>query len=255
MSQLLTSELLDSPKQEAAALDPAPQPATIDPVQSLELRLRWLEALLYGVKQDSVKEGRSRHSRLVSGTLDKRYELKKGDTLIRSAEEAKRRMDGIVEGNDGLRRFMDHYEQHAALLTPAFALSGTLPSTPPAYQNMSPSELEAFLAELEPDIRAADKDMREIDMLEKKGVTAAGKLPDYEPLQPRLEAVIERHHEDVKTAAALEKRVASIMKQYASQVDNLSELFVAWDEAVRGVEEQVARMERDRDERIRLGYE
>lgn len=42
---------------------------------------------------------------------------------------------------------------------------------------MSPNELEAFLAELEPDIRAADRDMREIEMLEKKGVTAAGKLP------------------------------------------------------------------------------
>ena len=42
---------------------------------------------------------------------------------------------------------------------------------------MSPSELEAFLAELEPDIRAADRDMREIEMLEKKGVTGAGKLP------------------------------------------------------------------------------
>lgn len=41
---------------------------------------------------------------------------------------------------------------------------------------MSPSELEAFLAELEPDIRAADRDMREIELLEKKGVTAAGKL-------------------------------------------------------------------------------
>jgi hypothetical protein len=42
---------------------------------------------------------------------------------------------------------------------------------------MSPLELEAFLTEMEPDIRAADRDMREIEMLEKKGVTGAGKLP------------------------------------------------------------------------------
>jgi hypothetical protein len=42
---------------------------------------------------------------------------------------------------------------------------------------MSPSELEAFLTEMEPDIRAADRDIREIEMLEKKGVTSAGKLP------------------------------------------------------------------------------
>lgn len=41
---------------------------------------------------------------------------------------------------------------------------------------MSGAELEALLAEMEPDIRAADRDMREIEMLEGKGVTGAGKL-------------------------------------------------------------------------------
>lgn len=41
---------------------------------------------------------------------------------------------------------------------------------------MSPEELEVFLAEMEPDIRGADRDMREIEALEKKGVTGAGKL-------------------------------------------------------------------------------
>lgn len=44
------------------------------------------------------------------------------------------------------------------------------------YESMSPIELEALLAEMEPDIRAADQDMREIEMLEKKGVTGPGKL-------------------------------------------------------------------------------
>jgi hypothetical protein len=67
-------------------------------------------------------------------------------------------------------------EQHAQYLTPSFALSGTIPSASPAYENMSAAELEAFLAEMEPDIRAADRDMTEIEMLEKKGVTGAGNL-------------------------------------------------------------------------------
>jgi hypothetical protein len=68
-------------------------------------------------------------------------------------------------------------DQHAHLLTPAFALSGSASSQAPSYENMSSSELEAFLTEMEPDIRAADRDMREIEILEKKGVTTAGKLP------------------------------------------------------------------------------
>ena len=66
-------------------------------------------------------------------------------------------------------------DQHAHLLTPSFALSGLLPD-PPSYENMPPEELEAFLTEMEPDIRAADRDMREIEVLDRKGVLGAGKL-------------------------------------------------------------------------------
>lgn len=41
---------------------------------------------------------------------------------------------------------------------------------------MSPEERDALLSEMEPDIRAADRDMREIELLEQKGVLSAGKL-------------------------------------------------------------------------------
>ena len=41
---------------------------------------------------------------------------------------------------------------------------------------MPPTELAALAAELEPDIRAADNDMREIDDLQQKGITGAGML-------------------------------------------------------------------------------
>lgn len=71
-------------------------------------------------------------------------------------------------------------DQNAHLLTPSFALSGLLPD-PPSYENMSPEELEAFLTEMEPDIRAADRDMREIEVLDRKGVLGAGKLAGTYP--------------------------------------------------------------------------
>jgi hypothetical protein len=41
---------------------------------------------------------------------------------------------------------------------------------------MSSTELDAFLSEMEGEIRAADRDLREVDALEKRGVTGAGKL-------------------------------------------------------------------------------
>jgi hypothetical protein len=69
-------------------------------------------------------------------------------------------------------------DEHAQFLTPSFALSGgtnTL-SAPPTYSSMSSTELDAFLSEMESDIRSADRDLRDIDALEKRGVTGAGRL-------------------------------------------------------------------------------
>lgn len=156
---------------------------------------------------------------------------------------------------------------------------------------MSPAELAAVAAELEPDIRSADNAMREIASLQQRGVTGAGNLSgtlrnnthvrqtnqkttDNETLQPRLEALLSRHAEDFERAAALEKRVAKIVRQYAlqvrfkfltdapmknqpssTQVDGLSELFVMWDEVLRTAEDGVTKLEKEREERSRRGYE
>ncbi|KAJ7694912.1 hypothetical protein B0H14DRAFT_3100584 [Mycena olivaceomarginata] len=211
--------------------EPKSQPPVVDSALSLELRLRWLEAILLGVKQ----------------------EFGSGETLLRSAEDVQKRLIGIVNSNDGLKRFMDHCpcisfhlllsfmkmcadDQHAHLLTPDYAVAEA-----PKYESMSASELETFLVEMEPDIRAAERDMQEIEALEKKG--------------PRLDALLKAHREDLDLVASLEKRVARLMEGHATQVDALSELFVAWDDTVMDAEDKILRLERDRLERQRLGFE
>lgn len=83
---------------------------------------------------------------------------------------------------------------------------------------MSPSELEAFLTEMEPDIRAAERDLREIAALEDKGVTAAGRLPEHKDLQPRLDALLKAHGEDAEMASRLERRIAGLMDRYGTRV-------------------------------------
>lgn len=42
---------------------------------------------------------------------------------------------------------------------------------------------------------------------------------------------------------------------YLLQIDALSELFVAWDDAIIDAENRVAKMERDKEERRRLGLD
>jgi len=226
-----------------AQAKPAAPPAPIDSELSLDLRIRWLETILYGAKQD-MKD------RQIPKTNDPKF-----TSLVRRVEDLQRRLEGIVQSSEGVRRFMDHYEQHSHLLTPSFALASVIPTAPPPYENMSPSEVEAFLAEMESDIRAADRDLREIEILEKKDVTSAGKLAYYESLKPRLEHLIQAHEEDQELATDLEQRVSALMERYATNVDTLSELFVAWNDTIEGAEDEIGSMERDFTERRRLGFD
>ncbi|KAH9033342.1 hypothetical protein EDB85DRAFT_2073780 [Lactarius pseudohatsudake] len=239
-SQPHLTTTLDTPSPTLPAEGSISQEHHLGPTQSLELRVRWLEALIYGAKHDES----------LAGLHERKPVLKRGDTLLRCCRTRP------PSTHDALRKFLSQYEQHAQYLTPAFALSGTLPTiAPPEYADMSPAELAAVAAELEPDIRAADNDMREIEALQKRGVTGAGSLSDNEALQPRLEALLLRHAEDLERAAALEKRVAKIVRDYALQVDGLSELFVMWDETIRRAEDRVTMLEKEQEERSRRGYD
>ena len=76
---------------DSADLEKVPAlPTKIDPLLALELRLRWLEALIIGVKQDSGRPS-----------------LKHGETVSRLAETVQRNLNKAVQGNEGLTKFMD----------------------------------------------------------------------------------------------------------------------------------------------------
>lgn len=47
----------------------------------------------------------------------------------------------------------------------------------------------------------------------------------------------------------------SLLNADDSKVDSLSELFVAWDDTITEAEDKVAKLERDREDRKRMGYE
>lgn len=88
---------------------PTPQPQ-LAPTQSLELRVRWLEAILYGAKRNES----------LAGLQERKPELRRGETLIRAAEHAQRRMNDIASTYDVLRRFIGHCEpfsSHVIILT------------------------------------------------------------------------------------------------------------------------------------------
>jgi hypothetical protein len=193
-------------EQQSTPTAPFPAPPTkIDPVLALELRLRWLEALILGVRQDLGKDRKGKVKEDCS-TAAAIANLKHGETLSRLAETVQQKLDKAVQGNEGLTKFMNQCmflslssflslktfvlvylyvtdlsfflgidDKHAPLLMPSFVLSDSVPD-PPTYDKMSAEELDAFLTEMEPEIRSADRDMLEVEALEKRGVTGAGRL-------------------------------------------------------------------------------
>ena len=99
-----TGEAAAPPKLDANP----PKATTIDPMLALELRLRWLEALVLGLPENNPSRAAS-HRKLGSVPLRKKL-LKHGETLVRLAEDVQSRLDAIVEANEGLKRFMAQCE-------------------------------------------------------------------------------------------------------------------------------------------------
>lgn len=76
----------------------SPQTSSIPPLVSLELRVRWLEALVSGLnpQEKSRKEASSEAKPFVS--------------LVRRTDEVQRQVDEAIEINDGFHRFMNSCE-------------------------------------------------------------------------------------------------------------------------------------------------
>ena len=95
-------------------MPPEAKRKAIDPELALELRVRWLEAIVLGLKQQ--QDGPT-----VAGRKGKAKEptvsslLKHGETLLRLAENVQKQLDSAVEGNEGLRKFMDNCSFHLPL--------------------------------------------------------------------------------------------------------------------------------------------
>lgn len=71
-------------------------------------------------------------------------------------------------------------------------------------------------------------------------------------LERRIAALVERHATHVSCPSIRAMFTCPI--SFVSQVDTLSELFVAWDDVLNETESKVNRLERDKEERQRLGY-
>lgn len=91
------------------ALPPAGPRKPIDSQLALELRVRWLEAIVCGLS--SASSNASSRKGVVGRGKGKGKADAPGmgsESLVRLAENAQRELEAAVEGNEGLKKFMDH---------------------------------------------------------------------------------------------------------------------------------------------------
>lgn len=108
------SVFLGDPRQRLIAstsppTSPIPGAPKISPEVALQLRIRWLEALLLGVN-DEKRQEKTKKS-VVEQTKDVDDEDDQEpvqDTLLRRAEEVQRKLDLVLSENDGLKRFIEN---------------------------------------------------------------------------------------------------------------------------------------------------
>jgi hypothetical protein len=95
-------EALSELRSASSEIEPV-SPMPISPAVSLELRVKWLEALLLGVRQETKDTG----NRAPEGKGAKE-ETQKRLSLFRRVEDVQKKLDAAVASNEGLKRFMDH---------------------------------------------------------------------------------------------------------------------------------------------------
>ncbi|BGP45813.1 hypothetical protein JCM10450v2_001643 [Rhodotorula kratochvilovae] len=210
---------------DAPPLHPAPR--HISPHLALDLRIRFLEPLIAPASSSSAPPS-------TPPTPLARRVAHLG-TALETALDAH-------PGTDAVRRFVHNYDLNAPLLSPALAV----PAPAPADAPDSPAAQLALVLEAEGDLRTLERELRELALLDERGVAGAGKLGEHEALKPTLVEVQQGVKPVAASCAELETRTTALLQRYNDYIGTMSELFVSWDEILTDAEAQVARLEKER---------
>ncbi|GAA6056487.1 hypothetical protein JCM3770_007026 [Rhodotorula araucariae] len=200
----------------------ADAPPHVSPQLALELRIRFLESLVAPASSSPAPTPVARR-------------LDNLNTQLEHALDAH-------SGTDAVRRFVHNYELNAPLLSPALAA----PAPAPADAPDSPAAQLALVLEAEADLRTLDRELRELALLDERGIAAAGKLAEHEALRPALVQLQQRAKPVAASYTELEARTTALLQRYNDYIGTMSELFVSWDEILSDAEAQVARLEKER---------
>ncbi|KAI5480796.1 hypothetical protein MNV49_007206 [Pseudohyphozyma bogoriensis] len=205
----------------------------ISPELALDLRLRFLETLIAG-KPAALSSPASSSSAPSQPSLTRRADLVQAQ-LKQTLETG--------GGGEAVRRFVQGYDLNEPLLRlpPVSGQEGDA---------LTPQAKVALILESENEIRQLERELREVDTLDQRGVVGAGKLADHEPLKRELEALQTTAAPLASSYASLEARTNKLLAEYNDYISTLSEIFISWNDIVSSAEEEVRKLERERSKEL-----
>ncbi|PLW40362.1 hypothetical protein PCASD_07286 [Puccinia coronata f. sp. avenae] len=200
-----------------------------DPTLALDLRIRLLECVFAGSLPTSEAFAKRFSTVDRSGTTSKSLALRLERVLAQLATI----LD--TKPNDAIRRFVQSYDLNEPLLH--------LPDPTAATKNagsLGLGEKASLVVEAEPEIVQLERALREIELLDSRGFGGAGKLADANWSQEELAATVaDPLQQCISTIDELERRATSMLSQYDSHVNALSEIFVSWDSILTELETDI----------------
>ncbi|BGO89368.1 hypothetical protein NBRC10512_006282 [Rhodotorula toruloides] len=216
-----------------AELDRLPdhaRPLTITPQLALELRLRFLESLFSPSSSSSPRPAAS--------TVPLARRVSQVEAQLRQALEQSGR------GTEALKRFVQNYDANSPLLTIAPV------STAPDSTEVLPQAKVALILEAEQEIRTLERELREIGVLDERGVVETGKLGEHEKLKPLLAETRKAATPVSASYSSFDQRTTTLLQRYNNYISTLSELFVSWNDIMSEMEDTVTKLEKEKHRQL-----
>ncbi|KGB76624.2 hypothetical protein CNBG_2462 [Cryptococcus deuterogattii R265] len=233
----------------------------------LELRIRILESQLFGVPSSVLSDPNSPSPTSTSARTP---------AITHRIRNVKQCLDQLGESSDGVKRLLEGYEQYLPLLTiptasgplpnpsfttPTSALSSseqanqTLTPTPIHESSLLPDSVKlAMVLEAASDIRGAERDLREIEVLKSRQVEGSGELEQLLPLRPNLKPAMKEISQESRKVEHARKNVGQLLLRYNDFMSTVSELFIDLHHQMEDLEEGVLRVERKRRKELASRY-
>ncbi|KAK0533986.1 hypothetical protein OC834_002042 [Tilletia horrida] len=257
----------------------------IDPSLALELRVRLLEILVGGSSDQPFQHPSSETATplLSHGHLASVPSVR---TLSARSAKVTQILHATVKENGSLASFVRAYDKNFPFLTPGFALNepgsnpceddlresglevdsakaqrgdgvesgksdaeldtGEQHQLPLSALALPPQAQAALLLEVEPELRALERQLAECEVLEQRGTAGPGKLGDAQTLGPQLKSAWEQHEKRKTEIEQLERQLSDFFQEYTSYTDAASQVFIAWDDMLTGLELRVSKAEKER---------